>query len=312
MPQVLDKTPSFTTTAPEVSGGLGPDRLQAMQAFNTRMLCMNANQATAFYEVVHGSRTVIGCDFCALFLFEPKTGELLLKGSDGYEGMPADLRINCQDPASIHAQAFNEEYLVSLDNLQDMPGALLLSSEIGSNLVVPVISNQGPVGVFDFASRQPGAFSPEDVGMCSMLVDPVSYTLENIRLVGELSESRDAVIRGMALLSEIRDSHIGGHLSRICAMSGYLANKLMDRPGYREVTPNFISTLERAAALHDVGKVGIPDAILLKPGKLTPAEFEVMKTHTTIGAELLDGLIRDFGEYDLITLGAEVAVAHHE
>jgi|GEM_PF-2492346 len=312
MSPVTDKTSPVTSAAPEIQAGLGPDRLQAMQAFNTRMLCMNANQITAFYEVVHGVRTVVGCDFCALFLFDSRSGDLLLKGSDGYDGLPEDLRVSCEDPASIHAQAFNEEYLVTLDNLLEMPGAQVLSSEIGSNLVVPVISNQGPVGVFDFGSREPGAFSPEDIGMCSMLVDQVSYTLENIRLVGELSESRDAVIRGMALLSEIRDAHIGGHLNRICAMSAYLANKLMDRPGYNEVNPGFVSTLERAAALHDVGKVGIPDSILLKPGKLTDPEFEVMKSHTTMGAELLEGLIRDFGQYDLITMGAEVAMCHHE
>ncbi len=312
MSTATKNTPELAPPASPKQAGLEPSRMQAMQAFNTRMLCMNASQITAFQEVVHGARLVVGCDFCALFLYDPKSGDLLLKGADGYEGLPADLRISNQDPASIHAQAFNEEYLVSLDSQMELPDAQVLAPDIGSNLVIPVISNQGPVGVFDFASRETGAFTPEDIGMCSMLVDQMSYTLENIRLVGELSESRDAVIRGMALLSEIRDSHIGGHLNRICAMSAYLSGKLMNRPGYHAVTPGFVSTLERAAALHDVGKVGIPDAILLKPGKLTTAEFEVMKTHTTIGAELLDGLIRDFGAYDLITLGAEVAVAHHE
>jgi putative two-component system response regulator len=58
--------------------------------------------------------------------------------------------------------------------------------------------------------------------------------------------------------------------------------------------------------------VGIPDAILLKPGKLTEAEFSVMKSHTEIGAELLEGLIKDYGRYAMITMGAEVARCHHE
>ena len=74
----------------------------------------------------------------------------------------------------------------------------------------------------------------------------------------------------------------------MCAYSGFLAALLADRPNYSEATPQFIDTIARAAALHDVGKVGIPDSILLKPGKLTEAEFAVMRSHTEIGAELLE------------------------
>jgi putative two-component system response regulator len=180
------------------------------------------------------------------------------------------------------------------------------------NLVLPIISNSGPVGVFDFASFDAGAFDAQEIGMCSMLVDQMSYSLENIRLVGELSQSRDAVIRGMALLAEIRDTHIGGHLNRICAYSQLLAERLVGRPGFNEVTYDFIQTIARAAALHDVGKVGIPDSILLKPGKLTDAEFEIMKTHTLIGAELLDGLRASYGDFAMIAMGVDVANSHHE
>jgi putative two-component system response regulator len=61
-----------------------------------------------------------------------------------------------------------------------------------------------------------------------------------------------------------------------------------------------------------VGKVGIPDAILLKPGRLTDDEFTIMQTHSTLGAQLLRNLIDDFGEYTVITMGADVAAAHHE
>ena len=82
--------------------------------------------------------------------------------------------------------------------------------------------------------------------------------------------------------------------------------------GYHQVTREFVDVISRSAALHDVGKVGIPDSILLKPGKLTGDEYEVMKTHTLTGADLLRGLMDDFGEYALIAMGAEVALCHHE
>lgn len=291
----------------------GPDveRLLALQAFNARMVCMTVDE-TSFQEVVNGVWKVMGCDFCALFLKDEQNQALRLVASVGYTDLDPDLSISFSDTASMHVQAFGEEYLVHVDDLTEQYGIKPLSAELRSSLVMPIIANSGPVGVFDFGSRQEGVFTPGEVSMCSMLVDQMSYSLENIRLVNELSRSRDAVIRGMALLAEIRDTHIGGHLNRICAYAKYLADQLYGRPGYPEITQSFIDTIARAAALHDVGKVGIPDSILLKPGKLTGPEFEVMKSHTNMGAELLEGLMRDYGEYSMIALGAEMALSHHE
>jgi HD-GYP domain-containing protein (c-di-GMP phosphodiesterase class II) len=291
--------------------GLDPDRLKALQAFNTRLVCMNVDESS-YAEVVTGVWRVIGCDCCALFLHDPQSNQLVLKASTGYEGLDEGHAIPCDDPASIHAQAFREEYLVHFTNMEQHQGVSALSGELRSNLVLPVISNKGPVGVFDFGNREVDTFDSQVVGMCTMLVDQMAYSLENIRLVRELQDSRDAVIRGMALLSEMKDNHIGGHLNRICAFSAYLAEKLQGRPAYPEVTPYFTQLIERASALHDVGKVGVPDSILLKPGKLSGAEFEVMKSHTILGGELLEGLMDDFGEYEMIVMGAEVARAHHE
>jgi len=303
---------NITSKPKQVSGpSPGIDRLQALQAFNARLVCMTVNEFS-YDEVVSGVWKVLGCDACALYLIDQSGQNLVLKAAAGYEDLEAHHTISLDDDGSIHAQAFNEEYLIHLDDLSAQSTMRPLSEKLGGVLVLPIISQDGPVGVFDFGSFDMGTFDAQEIGMCSMLVDQMSYSLENIRLVGELSRSRDAVIRGMALLAEIRDTHIGGHLNRLCEFAGLLASRLAGRSGYREVTPGFINTLNRAAALHDVGKVGIPDSILLKPGKLTVAEFEIMKTHTLIGAELLDGLMEDFGRYDMITMGAEMAREHHE
>jgi len=291
--------------------GPGVDRLQALQAFNARLVCMTVNESS-YEEVVSGVWKVLGCDACALFLQDKATNELVMKGSVGYPDLPAGWCISLDDAGSIHAQSFNEEYLVHVHDRDLRERAKPLSPRIFDNLVLPIISSNGPVGVFDFASFHSDTFDAQEIGMCSMLVDQMSYSLENIRLVGELSHSRDAMIRGMALLAEIRDTHIGGHLNRICEFAELLATRLSSRPSYQEVTPEFIETIARAAALHDVGKVGIPDSILLKPGKLTEAEFEIMKSHTLIGAELLEGLRQDFGDFSMIAMGADVAQSHHE
>ncbi len=300
-------------THPSAEVLTGPDigRLQALQAFNAKLVCMTVDESS-YDEVVNGVHRVLGYDACALFLHDPQTDELVLKAAMGYPDAEAGFRISCGDPVSIHAQAFSEEYQVSIENLLKSPGCKPLDTNFGSNLIMPISGNHGPMGVFDFGSREAGTFTLQELSMCNMLVDQMAYSLENMRLVGELSSSRDAVIRGMALLAEIRDSHIKGHLNRICAYSQYLSESLQDRPGYREVTPAFIEMITRAAALHDVGKVGIPDSILLKPGKLTPAEFDVMRAHTTLGAELLEDLMQDYGRYGMIRMGLDVARSHHE
>jgi HD-GYP domain-containing protein (c-di-GMP phosphodiesterase class II) len=301
---------AYTASTPATLG-VGAERLQALQAFNARLVCMTVDDAS-YHEIVRGISRVTGCDACALFLHDAAGQRLDLKASIGYDDIPAGLGVSVNDPVSAHAHAFREEYLVHADNMADEQDMQVLSATMGSVLVLPVISNRGPVGVFEFASREQGAFGQQDIGLCSMAVDQMAYSLENIRLVGDLSRTRDAVIRGMALLAEIRDADIGGHLSRICEYSRRLALSLQGRMGYHEVTAEFVDALSRSAALHDVGKVGIPDSILLKPGKLTTEEYAVMKSHTTMGANLLQGLMDDFGEYTLITMGSEVARAHHE
>ncbi len=295
----------------EVLTGTEVSRLQALQAFNAKLVCMTVDE-TSYSEVVRGTQRVLGYDACALFLYDDQANALVAKAVVGYPDVEPGLRISCDDPVSIHAQAFNEEYLVNIESLFTTPGCKPLDSTFGSNLIMPVSGNHGPVGVFDFGSRETGTFDQKEISMCNMLVDQMAYSLENMRLVVELSNSRDAVIRGMALLAEIRDGHIRGHLSRICAYSRHLSEALQVRPGYREVTPAFIERITRAAALHDVGKVGIPDAILLKPGRLSAAEFDVMRAHTVMGAELLEGLVHDYGRYGMILMGVDVARSHHE
>ena len=104
----------------------------------------------------------------------------------------------------------------------------------------------------------------------------------------------------LAVLGEFRDTDTGEHTVRVGDMAARLARIL----GLDE---DWVERLRLAARLHDIGKVGIPDTILLKPGPLTPAEFEIMKTHTTIGASILTG-----SESPLVQMAEEVALNHHE
>ncbi len=103
-----------------------------------------------------------------------------------------------------------------------------------------------------------------------------------------LAELQDATIRAMASLAETRDNETGNHIRRTQHYVEALARHLQGHPRFKEeLTDTNIETIFKSAPLHDIGKVGIPDRILLKPGKLTPEEFEIMKTHTTLGRDAI-------------------------
>ncbi|CAB4702651.1 unannotated protein [freshwater metagenome] len=116
----------------------------------------------------------------------------------------------------------------------------------------------------------------------------------------ELEEYQLEAFQRLAVLAEFRDTDTGEHTIRVGDLSAEIAHELHEDSEWCE-------QLRMAARLHDIGKVSVPDAILLKPGPLTTEEFEIMKTHTTVGAQILSG-----STYPLIQLGAIVALNHHE
>ena len=129
----------------------------------------------------------------------------------------------------------------------------------------------------------------------------------------EINLTRDVAIVSLSALAESRDNETGAHILRTQEYVRALANQLKHRNSFREyLTQERIELLYKSAPLHDIGKVGIPDAILLKPGKLTDAEFEIMKTHAVIGAEALATAEKQMGSSSFLTLAREIALSHHE
>lgn len=131
--------------------------------------------------------------------------------------------------------------------------------------------------------------------------------------VREVSEAQQATIFALAKLAEQRDDDTGAHLERVRDYCELLAQYLCDSSPYADsISTDFIDCIQHASPLHDIGKVAIPDRILLKPGKLTSAEFEVMKTHTVIGAENMQDVFNRYAENPFIGMGIEIALYHHE
>ncbi len=136
---------------------------------------------------------------------------------------------------------------------------------------------------------------------------------ELIDSLQDVQEARVGTILGLAKLAEYRDADTGSHLERIREYARVIAMemaKLGTYAGY--ITPKYIDDLYLSSILHDIGKVGIPDAILLKEGKLSPEEFDIMKRHTTYGGEALRSVEKQTQGQSFLALGKAIAFHHHE
>ena len=125
---------------------------------------------------------------------------------------------------------------------------------------------------------------------------------------------QDVTILAMASLAETRDSDTGNHIRRTQFYVLELARRLSTHPRFSEfLTEDNIDLLFKSAPLHDIGKVGIPDRILLKPGRFEPEEFEIMKTHTTLGRDAIEHAERSLDvKVEFLALAKEIAYSHQE
>ncbi len=130
----------------------------------------------------------------------------------------------------------------------------------------------------------------------------------------ELQAIQDVTILAMASLAETRDNETGNHIRRTQHYVKVLGQQLQDHPRFRHyLTGPMLETLFKSAPLHDIGKVGIPDRILLKPGRFTPEEFEIMKTHTTLGRDAITQAEAQLGmKVDFLACAKEIAYGHQE
>jgi len=126
-------------------------------------------------------------------------------------------------------------------------------------------------------------------------------------------ETRDVTIFALAKLAESRDPETGGHLERVQNYARVLAEQLRSTPDFAQrIDAEYVRLIYTTSPLHDIGKVAIPDCVLLKPGRLTEREFEIMKTHTTQGADTLDAAIRQSPEARYLKIARDIALRHHE
>ena len=144
-------------------------------------------------------------------------------------------------------------------------------------------------------------------------IEGIINIVRNITPQKRLENTKNATILGLAKLAESRDDCTGGHLERVREYSRMITRAICQLPKYMHyITPAYINDIYLSSILHDIGKVSVPDAILLKPGRLTAEEFDIIKQHTIVGGNALAAVDAELKEQSFLTLGKEIAYYHHE
>jgi putative two-component system response regulator len=223
--------------------------------------------------------------------------DIMMPGLDGYEvcrRLKADERT--RDIPLIFLTAKSDEAderhglaLGAVDYLTKPVNAAIALARIGTHLALKASS--------DFL-RDQNAYLEAEVG----------------RRMHEVEEIQHVTILAMASLAETRDADTGNHIRRTQHYVRALAQQLRGHPRFRAfLSERNITMLFKSAPLHDIGKVGIPDRILLKPGRFEPDEFEIMKTHTTLGRDAIEHAERSLGAHiEFLGMAKEIALSHQE
>jgi PAS domain S-box-containing protein len=136
---------------------------------------------------------------------------------------------------------------------------------------------------------------------------------ELVKSFAQIKITQDVSVFSLAKLAECRDEETGLHLTRIQEYCRSLAYRLAARDQFKDaMTHEFIEDLVRSSVLHDIGKVGIPDTILLSENKFTPEDFAVMKRHPVIGGDALEEAVKELGEESYLCVARDIAYHHHE
>ena len=188
----------------------------------------------------------------------------------------------------------------------------LLSNSLQSIFYMPLSGNVLDKTVLVFAARPALAYDSQQQEFLGNIAEQVSNSVAKTIGMESLVIS---TVKGLAKLAESRDPETGDHLFRMSRYAAYIAQELGVQERWRSLIDNrYVRDIQRFAPMHDIGKVGINDEILLKPGKLDEREFKIMQQHPTIGGEVLRRCERQMNAVgrSVFGVGIEIAEAHHE
>jgi response regulator RpfG family c-di-GMP phosphodiesterase len=291
-------------------------RLELLYSF-VRDLNKAPNPERIYDLVTEAVQKVCGCKRISIMVLDPATDQLKCKRALGVSPEVAE-RMCVQSDAGIAGKVFSTGTTM-VARAHEKPGdaasVYLTDSFLSTPLVSTyMVSGSKRLGVLNVTDKQNGdPFEADEIDCICSIADSAAIALHNAEQRSDLKHSLNALLSTVGRLSEYRDEETGLHLERVKEYTLLLTKRLAGRPDFSDVvTSNFIEDIYQAAPLHDLGKVGISDEILNKPGQLTDEEFQIMKTHTTIGRHTLALAIEEAGPVPLLQLCADIAYCHHE
>jgi len=229
--------------------------------------------------------TCVGADAASLLLLDQVTDELYFEASSGVKGETLQ-HIRLKPGQGIAGWVARKGGALIIDDVMNDKRFhsgidALTGYETRSMIAVPVSSKERMLGVLQAINKLEGYFTQDDLEMLEALANQVGTAIENAMLFQEQRETFLGITMGFAEALEKRDEYTGGHTRRVCDYCMAIAHRI-------GLSPVQIEELRLSAILHDIGKIGVADRILQKPGKLEVDEFKEMCSHPRIGSEILE------------------------
>lgn len=206
----------------------------------------------------------------------------------------------------------------------------IISKETSSAVIMPLFIENSIKGFLLFLSEEPEPYNEEHLRFLKLIAGQISLSIQRGDLTSqlemhtkhlehivkvrthELLKTQKTTIFALSKLAETRDSETGEHLERMRNYCVLLAQIMKYSGEYETITSEFMRNIYDSCILHDIGKVGIPDVILLKPTALNHEEFEIIKTHTVIGYNALNDASKTLGDNSFLDMAKDIALYHHE
>ncbi len=254
----------------------------------------------------------------SVFMQDQETGSLVCRRAVGINAQVAR-ELSVPSAQGITGQVFRTGRTFAARTVGDAPDAPGSTYQSDEFLSTPLFSAslhtvEGVIGVVNVTEKtDPGPFTDDEIAGIRSIVDAAAIAIDNVVRRERLSQSVRVLLRTLGHLAEFRDEETTLHLERVATMVRILAEEVRREGPYAAVVnQEFVDSLVLAAPMHDIGKVGIPDDILTKPGRLTAEEFQIMKTHTDIGRRVLSQAVDPAHPVPLLQMCVDIAYCHHE
>jgi HD-GYP domain-containing protein (c-di-GMP phosphodiesterase class II) len=323
---------SIESLTASYSRGLSPMVFEIRSVFNKLnsiiSLIENINQNSSVPEILnyiyHSFTAFIPYTYIGIALIEDDGNSLRAAygiSDEVLQGLPENLlgkKVSISETSLNHVISTGDPRIIN-DLEQYTSGKplksynkIILDSGIQSSITLPLKFNNKPIGIIFFSSKYKNIYKKEHAKFLQALANGIAIAFQKNIFIEDLLYSS---ILALAKLAESRDENTGDHLQRMKIYSRVIAQLLYENDKFTDIVDiAYIENIEKFSPLQDIGKVGIRDKVLLKPGKLSLEEFEEMKQHTIYGGEVLraaDEHLRKNGK-SVFVLGIEIAEGHHE